>query len=289
MIKIKEALSESIKKLENAGISNPVLDTQLILCHILNKDRAYLYCHINDGISDEQLSVFNNLIEERCKGYPLQYITNKQEFMGLEFYIGEGVLVPRPDTEILVEEVLNFCKNELKDKNKIDIADIGSGSGAIGISIAKHEKRASMHSVDISDIALEITRINIKRLSVIDRIKLYKGNMLSPLLREKIQLDIIVSNPPYIPSKDIEGLQIEVSKYEPRLALDGGKDGLTFYREIVINAPKLLKKNGMLALEIGYNQGEDIIKIIEKSKSFKDVRIVKDLAGLDRVVTAIHA
>lgn len=290
MISIRDLINEGVNKLETAKIASPLLDVQLLLCHVLEVDKVFLYCHMNDTIDLRKAEEFNKLLEKRYKGCPLQYIINKQEFMGLDFYVDENVLIPRPDTEILVEKILEIMKGEnFIKKRSINIADIGSGSGAIGLSLAKYETRCKVHSVDISENALKITASNSESLEVKQRVKLYKGDMLSPLLNKELEksFDIIVSNPPYIPSDDIDSLQIEVSKYEPRLALDGGLDGLEYYRQIINTSPKLLAKNGVLAFEIGWNQGEDLKKLLKETGEYKDVEIIKDLANLDRVVIAV--
>jgi len=283
---IEELLKKGIDMLGKGDFTNPLLDCQLLLSNVLNVDKVYIYTHKNQIVSNEAVDKFLQLINKRKEGYPLQYIIGKQEFMGLEFYVDNGVLIPRPDTEILVEAVINMAKEGFSNKERINIVDIGTGSGAITLSLAHYIKNSFVFSIDISDKALEIAKINCNRLNLNDKVKFIKGSLFEPLwdLDLRYNIDIVVSNPPYIPSQDIDDLQVEVSKYEPRIALDGGWDGLDFYRLITRDSMDYLRDKGILAFEIGYNQGEDVRNILESSGGFKDVSIIKDLAGHDRVV-----
>jgi len=284
---IAELLQKSVDMLGKGDYNNPLLDAQLLLCYTLNVDKIYIYTHRNESVDEETVDKFLKLIEIRSKGYPLQYILGTQEFMGLEFTVKEGVLIPRPDTEILVEHLIDVVKSGyFSDECSINIVDIGSGSGAISLSLAHYLDNAYIYSVDISDVALEVTDINRKKLNLESKVSLLKGNLLEPLelLDLKGSIHIIVSNPPYIPSREIETLQREVSEYEPRLALDGGDDGLDFYREIIYKSIPYLYEKAILAFEIGYDQGEEVKKLLNESGHFKRVEIKKDLSGHDRVV-----
>ena len=210
---------------------------------------------------------------------PLQYILGECEFMSLDFYVESGVLIPRSDTETLVEAVI-----EKTDENKnMKILDICTGSGCIGISTAHFRSSAYVDLIDISDKAIEIAKKNIVRNNVQSRVKVQKMDILNEYPSEKY--DIVVSNPPYIETEVVDTLQTEVKNHEPRLALDGGKDGLIFYRRITEIAPEILKKGGMLAFEIGYNQGKAVSALM--GKNFCDVRIIQDFSKNDRVVTGI--
>ena len=206
--------------------------------------------------------------------------------MGLDFYLEEGVLIPRPDTETLVEYVIEYINTRYKNKN-INILDLGIGSGAISLSIAHYCKNAFVHGVDISNAAIKVANVNKERLKL-SNVKFYKGDLFKALeefdLEGKFQ--IIVSNPPYIASGEIEGLDITVKDFEPRLALDGGVDGLDFYRKITPESKRFLDDNGLLIYEIGYDQGEAVQNILI-SEGFKETTILKDLQGLDRVVLGI--
>lgn len=281
-ITIKKALEEAVDKLKSK-VSTPLLDAQVILCHILQVDRLYLIINKDIILTSEQILEYRKLIEKRFCGAPVQYITGIQEFMGLEFYLEEGVLIPRPDTEILIEKVLDSIDKD----GKYNIIDIGTGSGAITVSLAKYIQNSYIYSIDISQKALNIARKNAMKNNVMSKISFLNGSLFKPLedigISEKI--DILVSNPPYIPTRDIDNLQIEVSKFEPKLALDGGEDGLDFYREIIDKAPRVLKNNGLIALEVGHDQARRVIELMEEKKKYVNIEITKDLAGIERVVS----
>ena len=284
---IQELLQRGVNILENKGNVNPLLDTQLLLCYTLKVDKVYIYTHRNEKVSIINVDKFLNLLNRRETGYPLQYILGKQEFMGLDFEVAEGVLVPRPDTETIVEWIVEVVNtSNLVEKDQINILDIGTGSGAIALSLAYFIKNSIVYTIDISDKALDIAKRNANTLNLEEKVKFLKGDLFEPLkdLDENIRFDIIVSNPPYIPSKEIDDLQIEVASYEPRLALDGGEDGLDFYKRIVDKSTQYLRKGGILALEIGYNQGKQVKKLLIDQQGFKDIEIRSDLAGLERAI-----
>ena len=199
--------------------------------------------------------------------------------MGLDFYVQEGVLIPRPDTEPLVEEIIELCKS----KENLSILDIGTGSGAITISLAKYLKTSKVKSFDISDIALEIGKKNAISNEVDDRVEFIKSDLFSSIENKNIKFDVIVSNPPYIPKKDIETLHTQVKDYEPYTALEGGEDGLDFYRSITEQSRMYLKENGILAYEVGHDQAEDVSEIMKKN-GYTKIYTKKDLQGIDRVV-----
>lgn len=277
MLKIKEALEFGREELKSARIDNPLNEAILILAYILDKDKIYLYTNSHERIDQTKLEIFKKSITKRCKGMPFSYIINYKEFMSLDFYVNENVLIPRPDTEILVEKVLEFLKEE---KNKVVLLDIGTGSGCIPISLAYYNKNISIVSVDISLKSLEVAKINAKKYDIYDRIEFKQSNIFENLNGYKF--DYIVSNPPYIPSKDILILDKDVRNYEPKLALDGGQTGLYFYEQIVNNANKFLNVNGKLFFEIGYNQGDEVKNIM--SKYFKEIEIIKDISKNNRIV-----
>lgn len=276
--------------------NNPLLESRLLFCHVINVDKIYTYTHKDEVIDSYSVDKFLKLIEKRKSGYPIQYILGKQEFMGLDFYVKEGVLIPRPDTEILVEYIIDLIKSKyFKNKDIIKMVDIGTGSGAIALSLAYYLKNVHVYSVDISEIALQVAAENAKRLGLESKVTFLKGDLFEPLDKLGLchSIDIIVSNPPYIPTKDISELQKEVAEYEPRLALDGGEDGLDFYRRIARECHKYLSEDGILAVEIGYDQGQAVKKLLEDaqnqvpyfSRSNKNrILCLKDLAGHDRVV-----
>ncbi len=286
---IQELLQKGLNILENEEMLSPLLDTQLLLEYTLNVDRTYIYTHRDEVVIKENVDKFLSLVHKREKGYPIQYILGKQEFMGLDFIVGEGVLVPRADTEVLIEYILEIVNSgRFKHKQTINILDIGTGSGAITLSLAHYIKNAFVYSIDISEDALKIAKENTKRLNLASKVEFLRGSLFEPLetLKNQNKFDIIVSNPPYIPSDEIKSLQKEVAKYEPRVALDGGIDGLDFYRSIIFHSTKYLLDGALLAFEIGYNQGDDVKKLLESVGNFQNIEIRKDLAGHDRVVLA---
>ena len=273
-MKIKEIIeygkNNLIEKEEGLRLS------KMLLKHLLNVNGSYLIIN-----SDKELEVsveekFKEGIELLKKGTPFQYITNHQEFMGLSFYVDSNVLIPQPDTEVLVEEVLDILK---KDTNKKSILDLCTGSGAIGVSIAKHSDTVVTMS-DISEDALEIAKKNALSNEVINKCKFLLSDMFENIEGE---FDIIVSNPPYIKTEVINTLDVEVQN-EPHLALDGGEDGLNFYRIIAENAYKYLNKDGVLALEIGYDQKEDVMALLEEVGKYTDIYCKKDLGDNDRII-----
>ena len=278
--------SEALKEAENLLIKNKIdsarLEAEILLAHVLNTNRINLYLGLNKApLTEEQVEDYRKLIQRRISHEPTAYIIGHKHFMNLDLIVNENVLIPRPETEILVESVIERIR-DIEDK--LRIVDIGTGSGAIGLTIAKYLPDVLVDMVDISDAALEVARRNAEQNGVIFQVNLYSGDMFAPVLDNKY--NVIVSNPPYIPSKVIDTLQIEVQKYEPRLALDGGEDGLDFYRKLVNDSPQLLLEGGLLAFEIGIDQADDITKLIESSGQFINIEVIKDLADIDRVIIA---
>ena len=279
MVTIEKLIKDGLDIIEQREFNSPALDVELILCYLLQKDRIYLHLNKKTQVSQDIKDKFYELVQKRNEGYPLQYITNSQEFMDLNFYVQEGVLIPRPDTETLVEKVIEIAKK--KYNNKIKILDLGTGSGAIAVSLAYYLKNSVVTALDISEKSVETANINIKRHNL-KNIKVIKANIFDFITREKFH--IIVSNPPYIERDTIKSLQTEVSVYEPRLALDGGEDGLDYYRRIVELFAELHEKKGVLVVEIGYEQKKSVEEIFLNSKLFKEIKTYKDLSGKDRVV-----
>ncbi|MEY8414928.1 peptide chain release factor N(5)-glutamine methyltransferase [Tissierella praeacuta] len=264
----------------------PILDSILIMCKLLDVDKSYIYTYGEREVSEEIESKFLQLVERRTEGYPIQYILGEREFMGLDFYLEEGVLIPRPDTEVLVEYIIDYINKRYKNK-RIKVLDLGIGSGAISLSIANYCKDVFVYGVDISDTAIKIANINKSKFGL-SNVNFYKGDLFEAIesLDLEKEFQIIVSNPPYIASEEIETLDITVKDFEPRSALDGGVDGLDFYRKITPESRKYLKDNGLLIYEIGYNQGEEVRNILI-DEGFREVSILKDLQGHTRVVLGI--
>lgn len=279
---IEKLLKDGLKIIKERDYNNPFLDVQVILAYLLKKDRIYLYIHKNEIVDEETIEKYYKMLQKRNNGYPLQYIVNSQEFMGLEFFVREGVLIPRPDTEILVEKIINIAKNKLIKKEEINILDIGTGSGAIAISLAYYLRKAKVTAIDNSEISLEIAKINAEKHNIVN-ISINKGDLFNNLNAEE-KFDIVVSNPPYIETDEIKKLQTEVSVYEPKEALDGGKDGLKYYREIVKKFSEISREKGILGVEIGNKQKEKVIKIFNNYNNFSKIENYKDYSGNDRVI-----
>lgn len=278
-MKINEILIKGYNVLKEAGIETYMLDTQLLLCKVLSVDKLYLMMNRDKEVDEDKHQEFLGYIEERKKNKPMGYILKEVEFMGLDFFIQEGVLIPRPDTEILVEE----CIKIINDKKINSICDMCTGSGAIGISIAHYVKDAIVREYDISNYAIETASRNINNMGLNERVTVEKSDLFTVALEKGLKFQMIVSNPPYIEEEVIPTLMSDVKDYEPHLALSGGEDGLIFYRRITEDSLKLLEKGGYLCFEIGYNQ-EKTVSDIMKSSGFINLYSLKDLGGNFRVV-----
>lgn len=285
---IKEILIKYSKELENIS-DTPRLDVEMLLKKSLGDvDSMYIRMYLDKQLTDKQEKYFLKMIKERFDERPIAYIIGNREFMGLDFYVKEGVLIPRPDTETLIEELINLynIKTDCNTDANLEILDIGTGSGAISISLAKYLKKSHVISVDISDIALEIATQNAISNDVENQIDFIKSDLFSNIPKQK-KFDLIVSNPPYIPKKDIWGLDRQVKDFEPYNALEGGEDGLDFYRKITKEAPEFLKDKGILAYEVGHNQSSNVSKIMEQN-GFTDIYTKCDLQGFERVVIGFY-
>ena len=272
---IKQTLTKGTIMLKNSNIESPKLKARLLLQYILKKSRQYLIVYDNQEVDKKaQWEYFVN-IEKLTKGMPLQHITHTQEFMKMDLYVDENVLIPRPDTEILVEETIKIAQTMERPK----ILDLCTGSGAIAISLKKYIPSAQVYAVDISKKALEIAKKNAHRLEA--EVKFIESNLFDKIKNEKF--DIIVSNPPYIKKSDINYLSQEVQK-EPQIALDGGYDGLDFYRKISYQAIDYLKFGSYLCFEIGYDQKEEVLEVLKGIEHYTKAYCKKDLCGNDRVV-----
>lgn len=261
------------EQLQKAGIAEAELDARLLLEFICHTDRNALYAHGDQEIEEEKMQDFLHLIEKRAVHIPLQHLTGEQNFMGLDFLVNEHVLIPRQDTEILVEEIMRDLHDGIR------ILDMCTGSGCILLSLLHYSNDCSGVGVDVSEDALAVARQNADRLAEKQAVFIQSD------LFEKVEgsFDLIVSNPPYIRSQEIAGLMPEVREHEPHLALDGKDDGLHFYREIIKGAMPHLKRGGQLFFEIGYDQGEAVQALLA-ANGYTEIAVVKDYAGLDRVV-----
>jgi release factor glutamine methyltransferase len=276
-MKLKDILKISADTLKKAGIETPITDSQLIIANILKIPRWKLITNKEDEIPEEKIKQIEKSIKLRAEGIPLVYLTKNKEFFGIKFYINENVLIPRPETEILVEEVLK----RLPENKKIIGLDIGVGSGVIAISLLKNRENLEMIGVDISEKALKVAEINAKLKNVSKRLKLIKSNLFSNIPKD-IKFDFIVSNPPYVPIYEYKKLSKEV-KREPKVALIAGKDGLAFYERIIKQGKNYLKQNGFIAFEVSYNQSDKIFTMLKK-EGFNNIEISKDLNDINRVI-----
>ena len=276
---VTEVLKSATARLDDGGIDSPRLDAEILLAHVLNCRRLDLYVDAGKILSLEEILRFNELITRRLEKIPVAYLIGTREFMGMKFSVTPDVLIPRPETEIITEFVGEFLRSLGREVN---FADLGTGSGAICVSILKFVKTARACAVDVSPKALDVAKFNAQKFHVDDRIEFFCGDLFAPL-DGKI-FDAIVSNPPYIPTNDLKTLQPEVQT-EPKLALDGGDDGLNFYRRIISDAPKFLATGGLLAVEIGINQSTAVKNLFARA-GFVDVEILRDLSGIERVVSA---
>ncbi len=274
---IRETIRKGMIMLKNNNVTEPNIKARLIMQYVLNKPREYLLVYDKEILMLRQEVNYFKAIKKLCQGIPIQHITHRQEFMKMTFYVDENVLIPRQDTEILVEEVIKIAKKI----NAKKILDLCTGSGAIAISLAKYIENSEITAVDISSKALNIAKINSKNNNVENQITFIKSDLYKNLPKEKY--DIIVSNPPYIKEEIIKKLDKEVQR-EPKLALDGGYDGLDFYRKIVSKADEYLKFHGYLCLEIGYDQKEEVEEIISKQEKYIGTYCKKDLCDNDRVI-----
>jgi len=280
---IREALFGASRFFEAQGVRAAMYNAESMVQHLLGWNKTQLLMNWEQPFPEEHRGAFDELVHRRGAGEPLQYLLGVQEFYGREFQVSSAVLIPRPETEFLVEEVLKqkrvFGASPL-------IVDIGTGSGAIAVTLAAEWPEARVIAIDISPDALEMARSNAARLGVADRITFFQGDLIAPLLEQGLRPDIIVSNPPYIPSADCEELDIEVRDHEPRLALDGGEDGLNPYRIISAALPKLWPATGpaYVAYEVGIHQDRDVEAMIASAVPEVETGIKPDLQGIGRVI-----
>ena len=275
---IQSAVIEGTSVLKNKSIISAQLDTEILMAKALGKSREYIILNHDKVLSIENLKYFKKLVHERATRKPIAYLINKKFFWKSEFYVNKNTLIPRPDTEIIIEQILKVTKN----KNYLRILDIGIGSGCILLSILKEKKNYYGTGIDISKDSLEISKINAKKLFIEERIKFYKSDV-DKFAQGKY--DLIVSNPPYIKKNNLKYLESDVLKFEPKIALDGGLDGLSVIRKVIKKSSELLKKNGKFILEIGFDQKSKVIKLL-KNKGFYINSTTKDFAKNDRCIVS---
>lgn len=275
---IQNAIRKGKMILSEKKIKTAELDSEILMSEAINKEKKFLILNFNNVIPKENLNIFNDLVNQRSKGKPIAYLLKKKEFWKNEFVVDRNVLIPRPDTEILVEQALELTKN----KNKLNLLDVGVGSGCILLSILNEKKNFYGTGIDICGKSLSICRVNSHKLGLKKRIKLFKSNIDN---FQYGKYDLIISNPPYIKKYDLKCLEKDVIGFEPKQALDGGIEGLSEIRKVISKSSELIKKNGFLILEIGFDQ-KNRVKQILQNKGFYIKKIVKDLSGHDRCIVS---
>ena len=292
---VKEMLTMGEKQLMDSDIADATRDCKILYCYMMDIPFSKIILEYQQVLQDRLCDKYFELIDRRSKGEPVQYIMGSQEFMGLEFIVNENVLIPRQDTETLVEDALEIIntgtlRGEDMDvkRKEWDILDLCTGSGAIGVSLARIANKVNVTCSDISEGAIKVAKENAQKHGVAKSVKFEQGDLFKPFSKpfRKQKFDMIVSNPPYIKSSIIPTLQKEVCEHEPLSALDGGESGLDFYEKIVSGVGSHLRKSGVLLLEIGHDQGEAVSGLLSRNGEFTSIRVLKDLANRDRIVFA---
>jgi release factor glutamine methyltransferase len=291
---VRAGLREGMARLRAAHVPSHTLAAELLLMHALGRDRTWLYTHPEAPLDLVDAEKYFALIERRAAGEPTQYLTGKQEFWGLEFEVTPAVLIPRPETEHLMEVALArlgpggfiLHLNSGLPREKLRVADVGTGSGCLAVALAGELPHAEVFAMDISGAALEVARRNATRHHVADRIHFLQADLLEALKQEAQSFDLIVSNPPYVARKDAPQLQREVRDHEPQAAVFGGPSGVEIYARLIEEAGKLLRPGGILVLELGYNSAEHVCAILKEQKCWTNVTFTNDLAGIPRVTAA---
>ncbi len=273
---IRTAINEAFLELKNKNIKSSLLDSEILMSKVLNKKRDYIILNLEKNIDQKSFNFFKNLINERSRGKPIAYITGNKYFWKDEFKVDKNVLIPRPDTELIVEQILKIYKN----KKNLNVLEIGVGSGCILLSVLKEKKGFAATGIDISMGCIKICKSNIKKLKIRNKIDLFKSDIDN---FNNGKYDLIISNPPYIKKTDLKYLERDVIKFEPKLALDGGLDGLSEIRKVIKKSSELIKINGKLVLEVGFDQKFKVKKLL-KEKGFYINKVLKDLSNNDRCI-----
>lgn len=279
-----EILNQAVEKLRTEVVDRPRTNAELLLGAVLRVNKIDLYLNRDLILTPQQIEKYNHFIQQRISGRPLQYIIGSTEFFGLEFKVNEYVLIPRPETETLVEIVIERLKSHSSPK----IIDIGTGSGAIAVSLTKNLKNCSVFATDISTDTLAVAKENAKMNKVENQIEFFQGDLFEPLKNKNLEekIDCVVSNPPYVSQEEFDQLPKEVRDYEPVLALKSGLEGMSFHKRIIEGAVDFLKRGGILALEMGLGQARQVAAFLEEFDKFKHIEIKKDLGGIERIVIA---
>ena len=283
---LRRALREATEQLVDAGVDSPNLTAEVLLRHVLGLEQSELYLRLDNRLPRQSREYFQKLLDRRAGHEPVAYITGEKEFWSLEFNVTTAVLIPRPETELLVELALDHAREFIR-RDPIKILDIGTGSGAIAVSLAKHLPDAEIWAVDISNDALSVAQANAIRHHVSERVHLLQGDLFDSFDKVKATFDLIVSNPPYIRRAELANLPPEIRQWEPLTALDGGDDGLEFYRRIIGDWPSYVNDGGHMLLEIGSDMAGDVRDLFARAGCCPAAGIHRDYAGRDRVVAAI--
>jgi len=279
-MQLKQAVDAAYKLFTANDVPSPRLNAELLMMLVLGRERAYLYAHPDLELTPEEEFHYDKVVDERARGVPTQYLTGHQEFWGLDLLVSPAVLIPRPETEHVVETVLELVK-ELKPVATLRLVDVGTGSGAIALALASELPRAEIHACDISDDALEMARLNAARLGLEQRINFRKSDLLSAYTGEKF--DFVVSNPPYVGESEMDKVQKQVREFEPKIAVFSGEQGMDIYRRLIPEAREALKPGGMLVVEIGFSSEQKVRELLE---DWADVLVTADLHGIPRVISA---
>jgi len=283
-VSLKEALHQAETVIASHDIPDARLEAELLIMHSLGIGKVELYTRLNEPLSSSEAQDFWNLVHRRLRREPTAYITRQCSFYGIDLYVDSRVLIPRPESELLVETAVEFMKQRLRDGQVISVADVGTGSGAVAIALALYVSQAVVKATDISPEALDVARINCEKHRVVDRVQLLPGDMLEPVGGP---LDVIVANLPYVRDSEIPGLMAEVRDFEPGISLSGGPDGLEKVGRLLPQAKGKLVPGGLLLLEIGQGQGEAAAALAASSFPTARVDLIPDLAGIDRVVRVL--
>ncbi len=282
---IKELLNVAADYLLEKGIDSPRLAAEILLAHVLGVKRIDLYLDFERPLSSAEVSHFRGLIKRRLAREPLQYIIGHQEFWSLDFLVNQKVLIPRPETEVLVEQAIKYCRsNTQSPSDQLDVLDLCTGCGAIAISIAKEVPYTRVWATDISEEAISIAKTNAQRHGVMERIEFLVGHLFEPVREKGLQFHLIVTNPPYVAEEEYESLPPEIRDYEPRAALDGGAGGMVLIEEIINTAPDFLTSRGVLMIEMDPRQISRAKELIASVSGYGAVDVIKDYSGLDRIV-----
>lgn len=287
-VNVRAALRDAMAQMRSAGVPSHALAAELLLMHIMGRDRAWLYAHPEAPLDAEDARLYFELVTQRAAGKPTQYLTGKQEFWGLEFEVTPAVLIPRPETEHVIEAAVERLGKERANAS-LRIADVGTGSGCIAVALAHEFPRAEIFATDISADALAVATRNAARHNMTERVHFLECNLLDAFASERGAFDMVVSNPPYVARDEEAQLQREVREHEPHEALFCGATGTEIYAPLISQAAELLRSGGLLALEIGYGALDSVHSLLDESPAWTEIRVANDLAGIPRVISAKRA